>query len=334
MCRNIQSTLTFLFLCFILSSGCAPYEEVRETIYMQNAAIKVPLLQTPVFLNTGDSTSTFEITPRIFLGNNKIFKGSAGTPTMVNGSGIFQVDTVFEGDYFYYREAPGANVYHPKKENYSITASMYNLGLDANINVTKAFSLSGGYNFSVIDKNILEGYRAGIGLRNYQSPYGIRLDGGFMWQESYYDVSNVIITSYTEWGGGSSSKVAFYRDIGVQTNSSFYLNLSITFYDRISPLGGFINIGYYKQSLLDIEPKDFDENYFNDGNPFTIGGEYSREDLRSSIETAFLNITPGLLFEFFQSARIIGGVRYVLEMGDQNVMNNILFPFVQMQFVF
>lgn len=333
--KKFMVYLSFQVICSIsFLSGCAPYENVSETIYMQDAKIDAPLFQIPIFLSTSDTSSIMEVIPRIFLGRNKSALIKAGSSTRVNRDGIFQVDTIFENGYYYYRPAEGVNVYSPKKYNCLINSTIYSLGLDANLSFSKLIVISGGFSYSQVNYHGLMGYRAGIGFKNYEAPYGIRFDAGLFWQETYYDVSTIVVTTTKEWFGGTTTSAGFFRDEGTHNNSGYYLNMDITFNDEYFPLGGFLNFGFHKQTLLDVEPSNYDKNYYYDDTLIPIFGTYSRQDMRQSVDASFFNFTPGLMFEYFPSARIIGGARFIFEIGDQKSVGKLISPFLQMQFAF
>jgi hypothetical protein len=161
---------------------------------------------------------------------------------------------------------------------------------------------------------------------------GIRFDVGLSWQQVHYDVRSMVVRSRTST---NFNEVIFLRDIGKQTNSGFYLNLNLTHDHPDALIGGFLNIGYIQQSILDIEPFERDpEFYSNSQYIFTPTVEYIQNDLRNEIETGFLNLSSGVLFNYTSNIKLITGVKYFTEISDKELIKNQISPFVQLHLGF
>jgi hypothetical protein len=312
-------SLTGFIISFsvILITGCTTSEVVHDTIYLQNAKINAPLVQIPVFLSTSDTTSNFIITPRIFIGRNETFKGQISGHSLVNQTGIFQVDS--SNSY----EIPGVNIYDFKGDNFQLYTSTFNFGFDADFMIGEKVLLSGGLNFSSIENSSLIGFRGGLGFKNYNRPMGFRFDIGLSWQELQYDVQSLIVR---EKSSSNTNEVFFLRDKGKQKNSGFYLNFNLTHDDPESPIGGFANLGYIEQYMLDIEPLEYDNSVYDE--PFN-NSEYQQSDLRNEIKSGFFNVSAGILLKITDNLRVMGGIKYFTEITDKNIIPDYISPFVQ-----
>lgn len=319
--------IIFLLAAILILSGCSPYEQVEDTIYLQNASVKTSLFQIPIFLN--DESSQFIIRPHLSLGKLNSAAGSVGEHTKVNSSGLYQVDTLSDG----YREPSGANSFNYKGSNFQIKNNDFTLGLDLDIFFSQKFGLSGGIGFSEVENVSFSNYRVGIALRDHSGITGIRFDAGVAWMETQNDIRSVIVRTTKEWGSSTTeSHIIFTRDKDLQHNTAYYLNLGLTLRPPESPIGVFINLGYINQQLLDYEPYSYDEDYYQQiWFPWYNEGEYYQSDLRSEYNAGLLDLSGGVLFNFMPTMKLAAGVKYYTELSE-NLIPSTVYPFVSLQF--
>jgi hypothetical protein len=322
--------IPLILLSFFLLTGCAN-EVIKDTIYLQNAKINAPVSQLPVFLTTSDSSSIFVVRPRIFIGNNNTYSSRVSGHSNVNFNGEFQVDTIMQDGRYSYIESPGANRYTFKGENYELNTTSLNIGFDADISISKSFIISGGLNFSNINQTTLRNWRGGIGLRNYSRPYGLRFDAGVSWQEVQYDVQSIIIREKTS---SQYNEVFFLRDQGKQNNQGFYFNLNLTHDDPDALLGGFVNLGYIQQIILNVEPLEYDRSFYDNSINFDYTREYFQTNLVQEITTGFLNASSGIFYNFYENIRLIIGLKYITEISDNKIAKDQFSPFLQLHLAF
>lgn len=310
-----------IFSISLLISFCSCGPTVTDTLYVQDVNVKGPINQPPIRV-TGKDSSTFTISPKVFINSNKGYNGLVDGHTKVNSDGIFQVDTAANGNGIHYYESAGANGFEFKGENLHWSLPDYSVGFDLDIAISRKVALSGGFSMSGKDKNNLYGYRAGLGFFSASGNYGIRFDGGVIWQKYSYDASSVIIRE----DGSSSKEVFFFRDKGSSVNLNHYLSLTFnTIYDQL-PLNFLLNVGYTGQSLIDYEPKNMDRTYY----VIIPNPNYNVEDRRGEAYAAFVNVSPGIYANLNEWSRLLLAVRFFFELDIKDTRNStFIIPMVQ-----
>ena len=316
---NYLKVFIAVSLTFFLSS-CTT---VTDSLYVQDVNVKGPINQPPIRIAGRDST-TFIISPKFFINSNRIYNGRIDGHTQVNSEGIFQVDTIINGNEITYKIAQGKNTFDYKGENLHWSIPDYMVGLDLDIALSKKVALSGGFTFSGKDKTNLYGYRVGLGFFSASKNIGVRFDGGLIWQKYTYDAASVIVREKDTEFGSSTSGVIFYRDKGESINLNPYLSLTInTLYDNL-PVNFLVNVGYSGQSLVDYGPSTPDENYYI-LNPF-----YRVEDLRGEAYAAFVNVSPGIYMNLNEWSRLVFATRFFFQVDLESSSNSIfIIPMLQ-----
>ncbi len=129
---NYLKVFIAVSLTFFLSS-CTT---VTDSLYVQDVNVKGPINQPPIRIAGRDST-TFIISPKFFINSNRIYNGRIDGHTQVNSEGIFQVDTIINGNEITYKIAQGKNTFDYKGENLHWSIPDYMVGLDLDIALSK-----------------------------------------------------------------------------------------------------------------------------------------------------------------------------------------------------
>jgi len=297
---------------------------ITDSLYVQDVNVKGPINQPPIRISGKDST-TFTISPKFFINSSRIYNARIDGHTQVNSEGIFQVDTIIDGNEKTYKIAEGKNTFEYTGENLHWSIPDYMVGLDLDIALSRKVALSGGFNLSGKDRTSLYGYRVGLGFFSTSKNIGVRFDGGLIWQKYTYDAASVIVREEHTDFGSSKSEVIFYRDKGKSVNLNHYLSFTInTLYEDL-PVNFLINVGYSGQSLVDYEPSNPDEQYYII-NPF-----YRVEDMRGEAYVAFINISPGIYMNLNEWSRLVFATRFFFQVDLESSSNSIfVIPMLQL----
>ena len=277
----------------ILFSFCS-CTTITDTLYVQDVEVKGPINQPPIRV-TGKDSASFTISPKFFINSNKSYNGLVEGHTQVNSEGIFEVDTITSGNSVTYQEAAGSNNYEFEGENLHWVTPDYFVGLDIDIALSRKIALSGGFSMSGKDKTNLYGYRVGLGFYSASDNFGVRFDGGLIWQKYSYNAASVVIRD----DGSADREVFFFGDKGSSTNLNHYLSLTLnTIYNDL-PLNFLVNFGYSGQSLIDYEPNHYDDEYY------LFDPYYRVEDMRGEAYAAFINVSPGMYISLTKWSRLV-----------------------------
>jgi len=292
---------------------------ITDTLYVQDVEVKGPINQPPIRV-TGKDSASFTISPKFFINSNRSYNGLVEGHTQVNSEGIFEVDTITNGDNVTYRESPNANKFDFEGENLHWEMPDYFVGLDLDIAISRKIALSGGFSMSGKDKTNLYGYRVGLGFSSASENVGVRFDGGVIWQKYSYDAASVIIRD----DGSSNREVIFFRDKGSSTNLNHYLSLTLnTIYEDL-PVNFLLNVGYSGQSLIDYEPRKTDDNYY------FFNPHYNVEDQRGEAYAAFINVSPGFYANINEWSRLVFAVRFFFEIDfEESTNSTFIIPMLQ-----
>jgi hypothetical protein len=316
---NYFKIFAVVSLTFFISS-CTT---ITDSLYVQDVNVKGPINQPPIKITGKDSTS-FTISPKFFINSNRIYNGRIDGHTQVNEDGLFQVDTIINGNEITYKIAQGKNTYDFKGENLHWSIPDYMVGLDLDIALSRKVAFSGGFTFSGRDKTNLYGYRVGLGFFSASKNIGVRFDGGLIWQKYTYDAASVIVRDKSTDFGSSTSEVTFFRDKGESVNLNAYLSLTInTLYDNL-PVNFLMNIGYSGQSLVDYEPSTPDENYY------MFNAFYHVQDMRGEAYAAFINVSPGIYMNLNEWSRLVFATRFFFQVDLESSSNStFIIPMLQ-----
>jgi hypothetical protein len=147
----IKLRLLLYILSPFLITGCAT---ITEEVYLQEVDVAGPINHPPIHITSGKEKSSITVSPKIFINTSSDISGQVNH-TNVNGQGIYQVDTIQNGDGTWrYRESPAnRSKYSGKNLNWKLPNSY--AGLDLDISLSKSISLAGSVNYS---NNIRQDY--------------------------------------------------------------------------------------------------------------------------------------------------------------------------------
>jgi hypothetical protein len=196
-------------------------------------------------------------------------------------------------------------------------------GIDFDFLISRNFAISFGANYTSKENYNAWGGNFGIGLFSYTKGVALRFDAGLKIQTMNYDAYTVSHIRYSDIFGNEEEYVAFYHDIGESTHFDPYFNLTFNTAYKDWPVNFFINGGYVIQTLFSFEPST---SYF-------FFGTYTQSDKRGSSTSGFINLTPGIYFNFGTSSRVLMGSRIYIEtqIGEADP-NYFIMPMVQVDF--
>jgi hypothetical protein len=294
-------------LTLIFFTGCDP-TTITQTLYLQDIKIEGPVSQPPLHITKGQKSGTVTVSPKITINSQKSVAGRIEGHTNVNSHGLFQVDTLFEGNGTWIYQESIANRYTFDSNNLTWSLPEASMGFDLDLCLSDHFALSGGLNYIVINQNSLVGGSVGLGFFSEKDGHSLRFDGGLLWQSLYYDAATVMVTTTDPPSGPTTTEVIFFRDRDKSSSVNLFTSLTYNSVFDNFPVNFFINLGYFSQSLADFEPGETDIREY----PFSYTTKIL-EDTRGEASTAFFNITPGIYTDINQFSRLIFGLRMLNE---------------------
>jgi len=302
------AVLIWVFLLFFINA-CTTV----QTIYLQNIEVSGPILTTPIHITDSSKTPSITISPKFSFNTQKSINGLVEGHTKTNQYGMFQVDSIVNGDgTITYRRDAAANRYNYDGANLIWNFAAVNAGLDIDLKFSKSVSIFTGVNYSSQRGKTTMGGNAGIGLSGYSEGLAFRLDLGMNIQTISYDAETVVEVKTNTIFGGESEYVLFYRDIGKSTHFDPFINFTFNTAKRQWLINFFINAGYTIQSIVDFEPRTPNPFYY----PLLPLFPYSQviiQDLRGESTAGFFSVTPGIYFNFGKTNRIILGTGIYFE---------------------
>lgn len=325
MKKTMVSIGVLSLVLFVLIS-CAPSTTVTK-IYLQEVEVYGPINTSPVHI-TDSSEASITLSPRIAFNSKNTLTGKIDQHTLVNSQGVFQVDTIFNGDgTFYFQETPGANRYQFEGKNFSWYIPDITASLDIDFKISKSFAFFAGGNYSVVDQKSVWGGLFGIGLMGNGASAAFRFDVGLSIQEIPYNAYTIVSVTTTSTGG-TSGYVADYHDISRKTQFNPFAAITINSFNKDWLFNIFLNAGYRSQSLINFTPED---QVYHD--PLFYGNVYVTEDNRGEATAGIIDITPGLYFNFGDTGRILLGAKFnwIVQIEDLDYPFQVI-PMLQLDF--
>ena len=327
-------TIVMLITILLLATACGPSSTTVTTIHLQEATATGPINQAPIHLTESRETPSFTLSPKFSYNGINENQAFLEGHTPVNADGIFQVDTFYHtnGSVTYY-QAPGANIYQYNGQNLSWDIASITAGVDFDARLSKAFALFTGISYSSTNNKNLWGSASGLSLILESENLAFRFDFGIQFQSIAYDAYTVEIVQTTT-SSGTYEYVIFYHDLGKSTHWDPFLNVTFNTASKNAFINFFINAGYSIQTLVDFEPKDYDNSYYY----WFPAYDYHREvveDLRGESTAGYMNFTPGIYFSLGESSRIVAGVRFFFETQlEDATTTTFILPMLQADFMF
>jgi hypothetical protein len=313
-------------LSVFLLTGCAT---ITEKIYLQEVEVSGPINHPAIHITTNKEENTVIVSPKIFINTVNNVSGRVNH-TNVNNNGIFQLDTVQNGDGTWkYRESPSnRNTYNGKNLNWHLP-DMY-AGLDLDISLSRSIALAGSFNFSNIDNTGLIGGSLGLGFHKVSGQGAVRFDAGLSMQEYAYDASTVVVRTVEQVFEPTTTDITFFHDINKSSEVNFYASLTYNSVFESSPVNFFVSLSYFSQSLLDFEPSETDAEYY----PF-IGISKFTTDARGEVTTSYLSISPGIYQNFSPWSRVVFGVSILKNIGLEQASKSVfIMPVIKFDLMF
>jgi len=318
--------LIAILLSPFLFFGCAT---ITEKIYLQEVEVAGPINHPPIHITGGKEKSSITISPKIFVNTVSDVSGYVNH-TNVNSRGIYQLDTLQNGDGTWrYRESTAnTNKYRGKNLNWKLP-ELY-AGLDLDFSLSKSISLAGGINYSSNDQTGLIGGSVGLGFYKESEQGAIRFDAGINIQEYAYDASTVVVTTTDPVWGSPTTEMAFFHDINKNSDINFYASITYNSIFENSPVNFFVSLTYFGQSLLDFEPSETNIEYY----PFLGVTKYTT-DARGEVSSSYLGISPGIYQNLSPWSRVVIGVSIIKNIGlEQPSQSVFVLPVVKLDLMF
>ena len=180
--KKIIILISLINIIYFVLNGCSPSTTITK-IYLQEVEVSGPINSSPVHI-TDSSATGVTISPRISFNTKNTHTGKIDEHTRVNSQGVFQVDTIFNGNgTFYFQETPGANKYQFDGKNFTWYTSDVTASLDIDFKISKSFAFFVGGNYSVVKHKPIWGGLFGIGLMGTGESAAFRLDVGLNVQD-------------------------------------------------------------------------------------------------------------------------------------------------------
>lgn len=305
-------------------TGCS---SVTQTIYLQNVDVYGPLNQTPIEVMSHPG-STFTVSPRFSYNGRKYHSGNVDSHSTVNENNIYQIDSVYNPDGTRSYKISDSNIYEFKGDNLTWNLPQVTAGLDMDIQLSKAFAVTGGLSYSSDKSRDYFGGTIGIGLFELTETRAFRFDAGLIWQNLYYDAASIVVTEEHNSSSGYTVKdVSFFRDKDNFSTINPYFSFTYNSAAQNSPINFFASIGFFTQTVVSFDPNNYDPNYSFWGNSLTV------KDERGESMATFLTFTPGLILNLGTNSEIVVGARILHEnnIGDSK-QSTFLTPTFQINF--
>lgn len=313
----VLSLILTIVLC-LLVSACS----ISQDIYMQELDARGHVFTPPAFITDSTTAGQFRIVPFVSAGRRNTLEGSVEGHTMVNATGIYQLDTTYNGNEITLRETPGANIFSYTGKNFRWDIPDIVFGLDGDIAVSKSLSLAFGLQYSAQASEGFWGGNIGFGVHSTGETMAIRWDGGVHWTPISYDALTVVVTR-TSVFGSSSEDVAVFHDRGQDTRFGFYSSVTANSRRPDWPLNFLLGFGFSSQRVTNYEPQTniFEAPFFS---------SIRVTDARASVRATFLHAALGAYVSPLSGQRLLFGVRWI---GSTDVVDatNLFVPFVRFE---
>lgn len=310
--------------------GCGETKEL--TLYLQDVKVRGPVTRLPVHITRDPEQGQITVTPNFWIASNQHSTGFLDGHSPVNGSGVFQADTIRRSDNgIYFRDPGNVNTRGFAGKNFSWVSPAGGAGVDVDLGLSRSWALSLGANYSSAAGKGLWGYRAGLGLRQHKGNVGLRLDVGWQWQSLAYE--SVTLASERTLSS-SVATIAFYRDVGVSTTGNAYASLTVNGANPAWSVNPFFQLGISSQSLEGYQPTVQQFEPWILPPFFLIPGNqlFIVHDLRQEFKSTKIHATPGVYVQLDENLRLLAGAQLSFETVITDFSNPVLIiPFMQVE---
>lgn len=322
---NVKNLIPIAILLFLVE-GCAV---VKQSVFLQNTEISGPINQPALHITENQKKNTITFSPNIFINTQKNYKGQVNGHTNVNSSGVFQIDTIYNGDgTVNYKESP-ENKYVYSGQNLNWSLPNVQVGFQIDVALFDHLAVSGGLNYSESNRDKLISGNAGIGFFTDKDNSAVRFDIGMLFQNTFYTTSSVVITTISPAFGSDKSYVSFFRDRGNSTATDFFSTFTYNTTGRDNLVNFYFSLGYFGQTIMNYKPENMNSGEY----PFSNNN--IEQDTRGDVFTSFLYFAPGVYKDFEDWGRISIGIRLLKETKISNSSNSLfVVPAAQFDMVF
>ncbi len=318
-------TVFYVLLISVLVSGCTT---VKQSVYLQNVEVGGPINQPPLHITSGLKAHTITVSPKVYVNTLKNYTGLTGGHTTVNSKGYYQVDTVFDNSGSPSYSESGTNLYEYNGKNLDWQLPDASVGLQVDIALTDHFAINGGINYAEINHNKLMNGSVGLGFFTEKEGSAVRFDFGLLFQNTYYDASSVVVTTYDPAFGPEKTLISFYRDYNKSTSTDFYGSLTFNSNNKNSIINYYFSLSYFGQTVLNYKPHDLETDIY----PFSYVNTSTSE---GDINTSFFSATPGIYTDISDWGRLSLGVGFLKELNIDNSSRSLFItPVVQFDMFF
>jgi len=311
-------------LCFLGTIGCA----VKQDIFLQDAESRAAVSQLPVFVSSPNQAGRIAVSGRVHVDPAGTVEALARGHSPVNAAGIYQLDTVRNGNDVVFKETSGANVYKFGGKNFRWTPSRVMAGFDLQYFPSDRSALTLGIDYASGASRAAWGGHLGFGLIRMGERSALRLDGGIQWRKVDVSALTAVRTDVYSIFGNSTDNVMLYYDEIEQTNLDFYggITWNAVNDDRIANL--FLSLFISRQTLMDIQPRSA-------ALMFPLYTTIAVNDARADITSTNVILTPGVIITLDEDQRLIIGARMTnCWVGESEEVVSRWAPFIQLEAVF
>jgi hypothetical protein len=319
----MKRPLVFLFAVVLLglsSNGCV----IKQDIFLQDTSIEGAVTQLPVFVTPEMKEGSLLFSTRFHADPSATVHTTAKGHSLVNQAGVFQLDTIRNGNEIRFKETAGANVYKYNGTNFHWTPARYLLGFDLQYAVTNRAAVTLGLDAAMGSVRPSWGGHAGLGFFRPGERSTLRFDAGIQWRTVDVVAQTAVVTNVNSIFGSSTGNVMLYKDQERQTNLGYYgaLTWNTSGPDRAADL--FLSIGLSRQTLMDVQP----QTAFIPTPFFTT---FEINDQRADVVSINLTFTPGIRVNLDDGQQLLFGARYIASWIGEDAEDSVgrWVPFLQ-----
>lgn len=292
-------------VAMLVFTGCV---SIDQTIYLQDLKVNGAFPQPPLHLNNGPKSQKVAITPYYTVNTRQSLNGRIDGHSLVNANGVYQVDTIRNGQGAVTGFSPSGNNSYPfQGRNLKWNLADNSYGVDIDFKIADSWALSAGLNYSTLGSQSFGGGNLGVGIMFGDSDIAGRLEGGVRLQTISYEAVSAVVTSYSMlFTADQNPTVNFFEDRATDSHVNFYASVTLNTTLK-SLMNGFVQAAICNQTLADYQPYEYLAP--------VIPINYQRTDTRTQNSASFMILTPGLIWRLSEKARLHTGARFVFTNG-------------------
>jgi hypothetical protein len=325
---NIISKLCFLLLSILIFSSCG-VTTVTRTAYLEDAQVQGQINPPPLHITSEPKGGTITFSPYVSINQNQGVSTHIDADTYddktVNASqshpaGGLHINSIKDN----------LNTAVPfNKSNLNWDISQASAGANAELYFSENVSIVGSLNLSMGGNNSFTDGSVGLAYFSATDNSAFRLEGGLLFNSYRYDAYSYVVEKITNTFSGSTTNYYYYYDKGNSSSLDYYFTFTINSANKESLVNYFLQIGYFRQSILDYHPNGFDPGHY--GLILPEIQVTNNTGLKSTI--GYIGLYPGIYFKFASNLRCDLGARILYATNIDSYKVNV-WPAVQFDITF